>query len=185
MKYLLALVAIFCAALANASYQYTDGTTVLKKGASRYHIGQVTVALENNRKPWTTKATVALYPDQAAVQEMIMGDLRKQLEGRGLYAGAPADADASIDVQVNYRRSFALGKGVAYPLVSFVLSAKNGDGQELVSYQSAEGLLQAGGRKSMAEDQKIMFGKYDQEEEREDIAAVANLIYEAIANMGQ
>jgi hypothetical protein len=185
MKFLLALAAIFCTTFANASYHYKDEPTTLKKGSSRYHIGQLAVALENNRKLWTTDATVASYPDQAAIQEMIMGDLRKQLEAGGIYVGTATESEASIDVQVSYRRSFAVGKGVTYPLVSFTLSAKDGQGQELASYQSAEGLLQSGGRKSMVEDQKIMFGKYDQEEEREDIAAVANLIYEAIANIGQ
>lgn len=185
MKFLLALVAIFTTTFAQAAYHYPDEPTPLKKGASRYHIGQLSVALENNRKIWTTDATVAAYPDRAAVQALMIDELRKKLEAGGIHAAVAGDAEASVDVQVNYRRSFAVGKGVAYPLVSFTLSAKNGDGHELVSYQSAEGLLQAGGRKSMMEDQKIMFGKYDQEEEREDMAAVANLIYEAIANIGQ
>jgi hypothetical protein len=175
---------MLCTTVANASYHYNSTPTALKKGVSRYHIGQVEVVLENNRKLWTTDETVAAYPDQAAVQEMIVRDLRRQLEAKGIFAGAAIESEAAVNVQIKYRRSFAVGKGVTYPVVSFALSAKNGEGQELVSYQSTEGLLQAGGRKSMGADQKIMFGKYDQEEEREDIAAVASLIYEAIANIG-
>lgn len=64
------------------------------------------------------------------------------------------------------------------------MSGKDGQGEVLASYQSNAGLLKTGGRKSILNDHKIIIGKYDHEEEQSDIAAVANLIYAAISNIG-
>lgn len=183
MKFAVALASLFLVVLSPVA-QCGDQPEAPKQGITGYQIRSVDVALENNKKLWTSAAVVASYPDQAAVTTMVTEELQKLLRARGIYADAPGESDAAIDVKLNYRRSFAFGSGVAYPYISFVLTGKNGHGEALASYQSDAGLLQGGGRKSLINDQKIMFGKYGQEEEREDIASVASLICDAITRMG-
>jgi len=184
MKFAVVLAALFLAACSSSPYQYRDQPTTLKKGISRYQIKSVDLTLENNKKLWTAAEVVAGYPDQAAITTMVTEELQKLLKAKSIYAEVQDEPNTAIDVQLNYRRSFAVGSGVTYPYISFSLSGKDGHGEELVSYHSHAGLLKGGGRKSIINDHKIIIGKYDQEEEREDIAAVAYLIYEAIANMG-
>lgn len=184
MKFVALLAVMFLTACASSPYQYSQNPTSLKKGVSKYQLASVDVTLENNRKLWTSDAVVAGYPNQDAVRSMVAEELQRLLAAKGISAATVDEANAVIDVQLNYRRSFVVGSGVTQPVISFSLSGKDRQGEELVSYYAGEGALRGGGRKSIVNDQKIMFGKYDHEEEREDIAAVAYLIYEAIANMG-
>lgn len=184
MKFAVLLAAIFLTACTTSPYQYRENPTSLKKGVSKYHVKSVELTLENSKKLWTSNDVVASYPSQDTVKLMVAEEMRRLLKSKGIYAEAQNEANATIDVNLNYRRSFVVGSGVTYPTVSFSLTGRDGQGEEVVSYYSGEGLLKGGGRKSIVNDHKILLGKYDQEEEREDIAAVASLIYEAIANMG-
>lgn len=183
MKFTVVLASLFLA-IFSTSAQCSDQLETLKKGISGYQIKSVDLTLENNKKLWTSDDVVVSYPDQTDVKTMVTDELQKLLKAKGIYADVQGESDAAIDVKLNYRRSFMVGSGVTYPYISFMISGKDGHGEELASYQSDAGLLKGGGRKSIINDHKIIIGKYDQEEEREDIAAVAYLIYEAIANMG-
>lgn len=183
MKLSVSLAAIFIAVFSIPAH-CSDQPETPKKSISGYQIKSVDLVLENNKKIWTSDGVVASYPDQVAVKTMIADELHKSLRAKGIYAEMQGESDAAIEVKLNYRRSFVVGSGVTYPYISFVLSGKDAHGQELASYQSDAGLLIGGGRKSIINDHKIMVGKYDQEEERDDIAAVANLISDAIAKMG-
>lgn len=184
MKFVALLAVMFLTACASSPYQYSQNPTSLKKGASKYQVASVDLTLENNRKLWTSDAVVASYPDQEAVKSMVAEELQRLLKAKGISVATADEANAVIDVQLNYRRSFVAGSGVTYPVLSFSLAGKDRQGEQLVSYYAGEGMLKGGGRKSIINDQKIMFGKYDHEEEREDIASVAYLIFEAIANIG-
>lgn len=182
MRFSVPLAAIFIAIFSIPAH--CSDQSEAPKGISRYQIKSVDLVLENNKKLWTSDGVVASYPDQVAVKTMIADELQKSLRAKGIYTEMQGESDAAIEVKLNYRRSFVVGSGVTYPYISFALSGKDVHGQELASYQSDAGLLIGGGRKSIINDHKIMVGKYDQEEERDDIAAVANLISDAIAKMG-
>ena len=185
MKYVLVISALFFSVCSHAGYQYVNSASDFKKGEVHYFLNKVDLALDNNRKPWTSDAIVSAYPDQDAVRVMLAEELQRQLGGLNLLASDSSTATASFDISVSYRRSFVAGSGVTYPYISFSFSGKNGSAETLVSYQSQEGLLQGGGRKSMRNDQRIMFGKYKQEDERNDIAALAALIVDALAGIGK
>lgn len=184
MKFAVLLAVLFLTACTTSPYHYRDNPTSLKKGISKYQVKNINIVLENNKKLWTSNDAVASYPGQDAIKAMVTEELQKLLKAKGIYAEAQGEASAAIDVNLNYRRSFVVGSGVTYPTVSFSLTGKDGQGEEVVSYYSGEGLLKGGGRKSIVNDHKILIGKYDQEEEREDIAAVAYLVFEAIAKIG-
>lgn len=184
MKFAVLLAAIFLSACATSPYQYRDNPTSLKNGVSKYQVKNIDLTLQNNKKPWTSNEVVAGYPAQDAVKAMVTDELQKLLKAKGIYAEGQDAASVAIDVQLNYQRSFVVGSGVGYPYISFALSGKDGKGEEVVSYYAGEGLLKASGRKSIVNDHKILVGKYDQEEEQEDIAAVARLIADAIAGIG-
>jgi hypothetical protein len=185
VKYVLVIVSFLFSACSHSPYQYANSASDFKKGEVHYYLNKVDLALDNNRKLWTSDATVSAYPDQEAVRVILAEELQRRLGDLNLLASDSATATALFDISVNYRRSFMAGSGIMYPYVSFSFAGKDGSAATLVSYQSQEGLLKGGGRKSIMNDQRIMFGRYKQEDERNDIAALAALIVDALAGIAK
>lgn len=185
MKCLSVVAVVFLTACASSPYHYKDQATALKPGVSKYSIENIDFSLENNRKPWTSDETVASYPDEGTVKSIVQEELVKSLKSKNIYVEEKGTPDAKLDIKISYRRSFVVGSGVTYPYVSYAISGKDKDGTELVSFESGEGMLKGGGRKSIWNDQKIVIGKYKVEDERSDIVSLSNLIQETIANIGK
>ncbi len=185
MKYKLSLLvgALWLAGCAGSTpYTYYVQPTPLVAEQSTYALGKVTVHLSLGDGAIEGDRTFA---SEQELQQEFNQYLQHYLKQSGYLAKNVASADAVIDVDIGFKRTFNMGgHSLNKPEVTHnVVLSK--DGTKLASFQNGPYLTKYAYLEDLSVDLEIASFNWDAEDEPRDVDLVSKLLVDEIVQIGE
>jgi len=176
------LAAVSVASFASVCGAAAAKDTPLKRGASHYYINPpvVNLTLGHGAIPGDTT-----FLDQEGLANEFHEFLIKSFSEKKIVAETADDADGSVDVELNYTRTFNWGgKALNKPTFRYkVTITKAGD--VLASYATSEATTTYGYFKDFPVNAQIGAFKWGVEDEPRDVALIAEIIAREVVKIGK
>ena len=146
-----------------------------EKGKSKYYLGSLDIhlTLGHGAIPGDTS-----YSTEEQLEEQFKKAITAALTNKGIFTADSSAADASLDIRLDYTRTFNYGgKALNKPRISHVVDIMK-DGEKLVTLSKSNYTTKYSYFEEMAVNVKIASFNWGAEDELKDI----NLISENIAN---
>ncbi len=160
-------------------YTYHVNPTPIKKGETKYTVGNVEVNLTLGHGG---KNVEEKYTNEEQLTENFKVALGKQLQEQGLFAASKNGT--KLDLSIDYKRTFHMtGNSLHKPEVSFRATVRNDQGN-LASYGKSRFTTAYGTFEEMAVNVEIVSGNWGAEDELKDVDQIANFIVMMLADLG-
>jgi hypothetical protein len=178
----LTLISTFLVSCGSSLYTYHENPTPLKKGVTHYYVKAPVVNLTLGHGAIVNDKT---FVSQDALAEQFKNCLTESFIANKIYTANEADADAILEIQIDYTRTFNYGgKALNKPEFSYRVNVKKNE-KLLASYGVNRKTTNYGGFKDVAVNLEISAFKWGVEDEPQDIALIANTIAKEVAAMGK
>jgi hypothetical protein len=175
-----AFIALLFLVGCGSAYTYHVDPTPIKKGITKYTLGNVDVNITLGHGG---KSDDERFANQQQLTDNFKTALDEQLKEHGLFA---ANGDGTkLDLSIQYHRNFFWGGNSLHkPEVSYQATARN-DQLKLASFSKSGITTQYGTFEDMAVNVKIASGNWGAEGELRDVQQIATSIITELANMGE
>lgn len=182
------LMAIFIAlgmsGCSSSPYTYHVEPTPLVAGQSKYVLGNVDVNLTITG--WPRPKDESLFATEQTLTQEFLDSLKKHLKEKGIEAASSDQADAIINISVDFARGYhpVADNALVKPSVKHRVTIER-NGQTLVTTSNGPYQTKYAYFGDMLVNQEISFGTWDYEDEPRDVDLVSKLIIEDISKMGK
>jgi|GEM_PF-320287 len=183
LNFLLALIPALLIGCSNSTnYTYHQKSTSLKKGSTHYFVKDPIVNLTLGHGAIVGDKT---FVSQEVLAEQFKSSLIESFSNNNIYAANEADADAVVEVKINYLRTFNYGgKALNKPQFDYQVLIKK-DNNLLADYAVARQTTTYGAIKDVAVNMKISAFQWGAEDEQQDVALIAKTIAKEVAKIGK
>ncbi len=182
-KDILVLIA-FTLAVGCAGSPYTDHAKQIpwEKGKSKYYLGslEVHLTLGHGAIPGDTS-----YSTEEQLEEQFKKAITAALTNKGIFTSDPSTADASLDIRLDYTRTFNYGgKALNKPKISHDVDIMK-DGEKLVTISKGSYTTKYSYFEEIAVNVKIAAFNWGAEDELKDIDLISENIANDLFNVGK
>lgn len=179
---LLLMVGTLLAGCSSSPYTYHQMPTPLKKGATHYYIKDPAVNLILGHGAIPNDKT---FVGQDVLAQQFKNSLLESFTGNKIYAEKESDADAVVEISLDYTRTFNYGgKSLNKPQFGYQVAIKRNN-VLLASYAVRKQTTRYGAMKDFAVNLEITAFKWGVEDEPQDIVLIAKTIANEVAAMGK
>jgi len=183
-KIMAIFIALGMAGCASSPYTYHVEPTPLVAGQSKYSLGDVDVNLSITG--WPRPKDESLFATEQELNQEFLSSLKKHLENKGIKAVSSDQADAKINISIDFSRGYhpIADNALIKPKIRHSITIVK-DGQKLVTTSNGPYETKYAYFKDIAVNHEITFGTWDYEDEPRDIDLISELIVEDISNIGK
>lgn len=167
---------------AGSPYTHHVKQLPLEKGKSKYHLDSldVNLVLGHGAIPGDTS-----YSTEEQLEEQFKKAIITALKNKGIFAPDPSVADASLDVHIDYTRTFNYGgKSLNKPKISHLVDIMK-NAEKLVTISNSSYTTKYSYFEEIAVNLKISAFKWGAEDELKDIELISKNIADDLFNVGQ
>ena len=179
---LVAFAVLFLTACSSSPYQYHVEPTALVKGKTQYVLGDVTVKLTlgHGGKPNDER-----FASEETLTQSVKDYLTTELQNKKILALDSVNADAVLNVSIDYERRFNYGgNALNKPHVSFIAKITK-DEQLLASFGESGFTTKYGSFKDIAVNAQIASFTWGAEDEPKDIELISKMIVDDVYQLGR
>lgn len=180
-KLLLLLSAFVVASCVSSHHTYQADSISLKKGKSTYYVKNVTVnlTLGHGAIPGDTS-----FSNKEELEKQFAKSLSTALKRKGQLASDLSNADAELEITIDYKRTFNYGgKALNKPQISHLVNIYK-DGEKLVSLNQNNYTTKYSYFKEIAVNAEIASFNWGADDELQDINLISESIADEISNVG-
>lgn len=184
MKNILILMAVVILAgcSSHSPYTYHENPTTLKKGETQYFVKTPVVKLTLGHGAISGDTS---FVSQDVLAKQFQESLIKHFSLNNIHAAKESEADATVDVNIDYTRNFNYGgKALNKPTFSYQVSIKKKD-IPVANYNVNNKTTNYGGFKDTAVNLEISAFKWGVEDEPKDVDLIASTIAKEVAAIGK
>ena len=175
-----AIIALLFLVGCGSAYTYHVDPTPLKKGETKYSVGDVEVKLTLGHGG---KEGDERFASETQLADNFKTALGKQLQEQGLFASN--GNGAKLDLKIDYHRTFFWGGNSLHkPEVSYQATVRN-DQEKLASFEEAGFTTTYGTFQDMAVNVEISSGNWGAEDELKDVDNIASYIVTMLVDLGK
>lgn len=179
---LVASIVLFLTACSSSPYQYHVEPTTLEKGKTQYVLGDVTVKLTLGLGG---KSNDARFASEEVLTQSFKDYLTTELQNKKILALDEVNADAVLNVSIDYERRFNYGgNALNKPYVSFTANVTK-DEQLLASFGESGFTTKYDYFKDIAVNAQIAIYKWGAEDEPQDIELISKTIVDDAYQLGR
>jgi hypothetical protein len=181
-KIIFPFLALIMSGCASSPYAYDVEPTPLKKGETKYSLGNVDVNLTLGHGALADDTSFAT---QDKLTEQFTVALKKHLKEKGISAATDDSADALANITIDYIRTFNHGgTSLNKPVVSHQVVIRQGE-QKLASFNQGKYTTEYSYLRDAAVNLEIASFQWEAEDEPEDVDLIAEMIVEELAELGK
>jgi hypothetical protein len=180
-KLFLIFIAFVVVGCSSSPYTYHEKPISLKKGQSSYYLKDITVNLTLGHGAISGDNTFANKEEMAKQFESA---LNMALKEKGILATSSSNADADIEVIIDYKRNFNYGgKALNKPHLSHQVNIYKGS-KKLVSFNASKYTTKYSYFKDLAVNIEISAFNWGADDELQDIEFISKTIVDDLSKVG-
>lgn len=180
-KIFLIFIAFVVVGCSSSPYTYYEKPTLLKKGQTSYYLKEISVNLTLGHGAISGDDT---FSNQEKMTKQFESALNLALKEKGILATSSSNADADIEVVINYKRNFNHGgKALNKPHVSHQVNIYN-SGKKLASFGANKYTTKYSYFKELSVGIEIAAFRWGADDELQDVELIAKTIVDDLAKAG-
>lgn len=180
-KMFLIFIAFVVVGCSSSPYTYHEKPTPLKKGQTSYYLKEISVNLTLGHGAISGDDT---FSNKEEMTKQFENSLNLALKEKGILATSSSNADADIEVIIDYKRNFNYGgKALNKPHLSHQVNIYNGS-KKLASFGVSKYTTKYSYLKDLAVNIEISAFKWGADDELQDIELISKTIVDDLAKVG-